>query len=75
MKKWEEAEKDASKAIEMDPKNAKVITNCCWVNAIGIYFHSSIKLAFFNIALFKIAQPYSMVFKMIIVDYCPIRVV
>ena len=24
MKKWEEAEKDASKAIEMDPKNAKV---------------------------------------------------
>ena len=27
MKKWEEAEKDASKAIEMDPKNAKVITN------------------------------------------------
>ena len=25
MKKWEEAEKDASKAIEMDPKNAKVI--------------------------------------------------
>ena len=26
MKKWEEAEKDASKAIEMDPKNAKVRT-------------------------------------------------
>ena len=25
MKKWEEAEKDASKAIEMDPKNAKVM--------------------------------------------------
>ena len=27
MKKWEEAEKDASKAIEMDPKNAKVTQN------------------------------------------------
>ena len=27
MKKWEEAEKDASKAIEMDPKNAKVRQN------------------------------------------------
>ena len=27
MKKWEEAEKDASKAIEMDPKNAKVRKN------------------------------------------------
>ena len=27
MKKWEEAEKDASKAIEMDPKNAKVKKN------------------------------------------------
>ena len=26
MKKWEEAERDASKAIEMDPKNAKVIS-------------------------------------------------
>ena len=24
MKKWEEAEQDASKAIQMDPKNAKV---------------------------------------------------
>ena len=27
MKKWEEAEKDAGKAIEMDPKNAKVRQN------------------------------------------------
>jgi hypothetical protein len=32
MKKWEEAEKDANKALEMDPKNAKVFSQDIYCN-------------------------------------------